>query len=215
MHSTKILNIIGGDPAEFARRVDGYQASTRSIFNLCVELEDARAKPLHPYAVHKMLTQWRSDDRVGSAPVSVQRGAIQQAAVACANHRATEAERVRRILRDEEQDARAVQWLSSLPEEVEVPTSRKALQTWLDDMGAPPDIRSAVLHQSQKRPARPRTAQERMRQRKAYEAGRHRPAMFFTQGVRKLTAHQVHAPGFGAMRVKGTVPDRIVSAQLV
>ena len=56
-----------------------------------------------------------------------------------------------------------------------------------------------------------------MRSRKEFESGKHRPALHFVDGVKRVDANTVRLPGIGQVSVKGRAPEnaKIAGAHLV
>ena len=219
MNRTICLKVVGGDPEALADRVDVWQSSARAAYNLVVDAEARTADPPGKFDAFKRLTEWRKRGCVGEGHTLLQRGAIVQALTSCKKHREAEGKRHRRAMLDLKQEGIAATWIHSLPDSWFPPDKKKECEEWMDalpkELRPTKSVRSAVLHQSRKRPPEPRSDKDRMRRRKDYEAGRHRPALFFISGVKRVDTHHVQLPGKVVVRVKGSLPEDIRSVQLV
>ena len=213
--------IVGGDPIALADAFDEQHASCRAVFNKVVEEADRRGKVPSQFDLFKGLTRWRHAGVVGDAPVTVQRGATLQARTACAKHREHVEKTAWRLRKDWQQEMLAVEWLDQLPKGCDAPTGNKALKAWLDELpkARTPDkrVRDALLHKPLKRVPVVRDKRDRMRSRKEFESGEHRPALHFVDGVARVDAGRVRLRGVGQLSVKGRVPEdaKIAGAHLV
>ena len=213
--------IVGGDPTALADTFDEQHASCRAVFNRVVEETDRRGKVPSQYDLFKGLTRWRHAGVVGDAPVTVQRGAALQARTACVKHCDHVEKTAWRLRKDWQQEMLAVEWLDQLPKGCDAPTDNKALKAWLDGLpkAQAPDkrTRNALLHKPLKRVPVVRDKQDRMRSRKEFESGKHRPALHFVDGVTRVDAGTVRLRGVGQLSVKGRVPEdaKIAGAHLV
>ena len=214
-------HIVGGDPTALADAFDAQHASCRAAFNRVVAEADRRGKVPSQYDLFKDLTRWRHAGVVDDAPVSVQRGAVLQARTACVKHRDHVEKTAWRLHKDWQQETIAVEWLDRLPDSQQAPIDNKTLKAWLDELpkGQAPDrqARNALLHKPLRRVDPPRVKADRMRSRKEFESGKHRPALHFVGGVKRVDANTVRLPGIGQVSVKGRAPEnaKIAGAHLV
>ena len=211
------INVVGGDPAALSEQVDALQSSTRAIFNRVVaEVERLGTVPSY-IDLCKLLTQWRAKGLVGKAPSDMQRGSLMQARTACVKHKAHVGKVFRRLQQDLKQEDIAAAWLATLPDGMEAPDAPKECKAWLnelpEDLQPSKKVKSAVKHKSKKRVKPVRSAPERMRSRKEYEHGSHRPALFVVQGVKRRDARTVYVPGLGDLRLATALkPDDVPRA---
>ena len=219
MNRTKRLRIVGGDHEAFADRVDRWQSSARAVFNKVVEEEARTAKSETKFDAFKRLTDWRKSGIISEAPLVLQRGTVLQSLMSCRLHREAEAKLHARLMLDLRMEGMDAEWIHSLPDGLFPPDGKKECRKWLDALpeGIKPsrEVRSAVLHTSKRNPPAPRSDRSRMRRRRDYESGRHRPALFFVDGLKRIDAHHMRLPGKVVVRVKGTIPESFTSAQVV
>ena len=200
-------------------RLTSGKNSARAAYNMVVEEEARTAQTETKFDAFKRLTGWRRLGIVGNGPAVLHRGAVLQALTSCRKHREEEAKRHWRAMLDLQKEGVAATWIHDLPDGLFPPDGRKECREWLDalpdSLKPSREIRSAVLHTSKRNPPTPRPDRSRMRRRKEYELGKHRPSLFFVDQLKKINSHHMRLPGRVVIKVKGAIPENFTSVQIV